>query len=563
MRTSSGILASWAVKVFLPLLLVCMSFSAQSQTLSITSKSETGLVGAAAAASGETLASIDIAIRTGSLYWNGSSFQSGYIRVPVTNFTATASSAWSYPISPSLPAGIYFVSARSIDTGSNVSPMAGASIVVDSIKPTIMVSSATGSAITGSASDAETGLSRVEVALRDSSARYWDGSAFTSGYKRVAVPSLLASGNWNLALSGLAPGSYFYGALAFDVAGNFAVTQGAFQVADSVRPTSTVTSTSSMTLAGTASDNIAVDRVELAIRNPAGLYWDGLGFGAYERVTANLTGSGSNVNWSYNFNTALPTGTYVVVSIAFDTSGMPQMPFTNKSFTVAAPLKILAIGDSITEGYDFPNDGVQNIRSYRAEFVNQMNASSCAYQMVGSLQNNFPATGFQSPHEGYSGHRADHFVTGFNDGRLNNPGIDTSMAAYQPDVVLLHLGSNDMFGGNSVAGTVAEIDDVISRILTANPSATVLVANVIPWYNTAPGFNGVNVRANIALLGNGIISMLQANPRPNVRLANVRNGFTAAMMQVDLIHPNAAGEAHIADAFIAALDGSGRCGSGL
>ena len=182
--------------------------------------------------------------------------------------------------------------------------------------------------------------------------------------------------------------------------------------------------------------------------------------------------------------------------------------------------------------------------------------------MVGSLQENFPATGFESNHEGYSAHRTDHFLTGNNSGRLNNPGISVMMATHTPDVVMVHLGSNDIFqepnDGNSVANTIADLDTLISLILNANPNATVLLANVIPWYNLN---DSTNISARITQLSGAIVAYLQANNRPNVRFVNVTAGYTPALMQTDLIHPNAAGDAHIANAFFNALDNSGRCGA--
>ena len=472
-----------------------------------------------------------------------------------------------------LPAGQYAVSVRA-NLASGGAESASRSIFVDGNDPTSSITQTSSSAISGTASDVGLGLRRVEIALRRASAvEFWNGSAFSSAYSRQTV-NLQANGNWSYSINpSLDPGNYVVSSVAFDLAGNVQMPfdNQFFRVAapvDSVRPTSTISSTSASSISGTASDNVAVDRVELAIRdNSEGTFFDGLGFGTYERVVTTLTGSGSSVSWDYDFpsNLDLAVGDdYTVVAIAFDVQGNAQSPFTVQRFTVqppAAPLRIMAIGDSITEGFDWPGDGLsQNIRSYRGEFVNLMNNSSCAYQMVGSLQSNFPTTGFTSNHEGYSGFRADHLNNGFSDGRLSSPGISSTMAIHNPDVVLLHVGSNDMLGGQSILSTIADIELMIDNILAANPGATVLVANVIPWYSPINNQFNSNIRGSIAQLGNDIIASLQNNPRPNVRLANVRNRFTPSMMQGDLIHPNALGEVHIANAFFDALDGSGRCG---
>lgn len=543
-------------KFFLTLMLLGFSFGAQAQSLSIDSKSASSISGTASASSGDTISRIDLAIRLGSLYWNGSAFSSGYKRVLATSFNTSATSPWSYSISPALPAGAYSVSARAIDSGGTASPMATTVLVVDNVDPMVSITSSAASGISGTASDNETKITRVQIALRDTSQRYWDGTSFTPGYKRVPATSLLANGNWSLTLSGLAPDRYFVGVFAFDLANNYSTAGATFVVADNIRPTSTISSTTNSTLAGTASDNIAIDRVELAISNSSGLFWDGLGFGAYARVPASLTGPVDNKNWTYSFSPPLASGTYALAVLAFDTAGNVQIPFTRQSFTTAPPLKIMALGDSITEGYDWPGDGTnQNIKSYREEFEFLMDGTSCSYVMVGGRTDNLPSTSYQSPHEGYSGRRASQFLS-------NSPNISQIMSGNNiPDIVLVHLGSNDIFGGVPLSTTLNSVTAVVDEILVINPQATVLLANVIPWFNTNSNQNNPNVPAAIAQLGNDIISWLQADPRPNVRLANVRNGFSAAMMQNDLIHPNAAGEAHIADAFFDAVDNSGRCGA--
>jgi len=222
-----------------------------------------------------------------------------------------------------------------------------------------------------------------------------------------------------------------------------------------------------------------------------------------------------------------------------------------------AQVRIMAVGDSITAGFTFnpPNGTGQGTASYREEFENLLDQSGCSYQMVGSRTSNDPENPFVfgGRHEGYSGHRADHFISGNNGA---NQGIDAMMLAQSPDVVLLHLGSNDMNVSQNIGTTVSEIEDIISRILNANGNAKVLVANVIPWFGAS---NNPNITNNINALGNQITSAVNALGNPNVILADVRSGYTQSLMQQDGIHPNTDGEAHIADAFATAFESSGIC----
>ena len=169
--------------------------------------------------------------------------------------------------------------------------------------------------------------------------------------------------------------------------------------------------------------------------------------------------------------------------------------------------------------------------------------------MVGSKLNNETPTGFQSPHEGYSGHPANRFLPGQTQG--GNPGIDVMMSQ-SPDVVLLHLGSNDMRLAQSISGTANEIDQIVTRIWANNSAAEVFVANVIPWYGTSS--TNSNVQSDIQQLGTAIETWVTNKADSRLHLVDVRSQYSPNMMISDLIHPNAVGEAHIADAFLDALD---------
>ena len=65
---------------------------------------------------------------------------------------------------------------------------------------------------------------------------------------------------------------------------------------------------------GTAADNVAVDRVEITVKNSSGQYWNGSDFqSTFTRILTDGTS-----NWSKTL--ALPDGTYLAQPVAFDTS---------------------------------------------------------------------------------------------------------------------------------------------------------------------------------------------------------------------------------------------------
>ena len=87
---------------------------------------------------------------------------------------------------------------------------------------------------------------------------------------------------------------------------------------------------------------------------------------------------------------------------------------------------------------------------------------------------------FRGAHEGYSSHRADHFLTGRDSSSGSNPGIRVSMETFAPDVVLLHLGSVDLFNEQGVSNALIDLDHLLDAIYKVQPETLVLMANVIP-----------------------------------------------------------------------------------
>ena len=240
-------------------------------------------------------------------------------------------------------------------------------------------------------------------------------------------------------------------------------------------------------------------------------------------------------------------------------------------FRVSADITILPVGDSITSGF-------QGQPSYREELVSRLDESGCSPVTRGSQPNSTNPW----PHEGYSGHRADHFINGF----AANPGIDVTLGLYSApadpvDVVLVHIGTNDMIWQQSVSSTLTEIDDIIDSIKQNSPSSKIYLANGVPLYidEDTTGNNRLNsgtdsdndgffdVPDNFADdLASGIENAYANDP--DVIVVDVRTGFRPTDMVSDGIHPSEddssdprsdSGEHHIAVVFAAALEAEGDC----
>ena len=137
-------------------------------------------------------------------------------------------------------------------------------------------------------------------------------------------------------------------------------------------------------------------------------------------------------------------------------------------------------------------------------------------------------------HEGYSSHRADHFLTGNVTSAGDNPGIQVSMETFNPDVVLLHIGSVDLFNEQSVNSTVNDIDNVLNTIFETKPDTLVLIANIIPWFSNKPF---PEIGEDVEAVGDGVEELVAERSDPLLKIVDVRSGFTEEMMLSDLIHP--------------------------
>ncbi len=211
------------------------------------------------------------------------------------------------------------------------------------------------------------------------------------------------------------------------------------------------------------------------------------------------------------------------------------------------PWRIMPLGDSITQG---------NLEhaSYRVQLWQQLTTWGQGFDLVGSENANssqnldtpndtsddatIPA-GFDPDHEGHWGARTDQFLA---DGDLNLPARLQGTAL--PDVVLLHLGTNDMLQGQTVSSTLDELRGVVAILRARNPAVRILLARLIP---TAQNY--------WSELNGGIASLVAelCTPVSPVMLVDQESGFDGNVDTYDGIHPNDTGEGKMAQKWFAAI----------
>ncbi|GGK05553.1 SGNH hydrolase [Pilimelia anulata] len=159
-------------------------------------------------------------------------------------------------------------------------------------------------------------------------------------------------------------------------------------------------------------------------------------------------------------------------------AALPWRPLTPVGVTAAAhgPLRIMPMGDSLTWG-----TGSRGGDGWRGPLYERLTAAGHHVDFVGPLRH---GTGPDPDLAGYPGWRVDQL-------REQVPRL---MAEHRPDIVLVHVGTNDL-RRNDRLDTVAErLAALVGEIRANRPRTTVVLARLAPatertvqrritWYN--------------------------------------------------------------------------------
>ncbi|MEU9775920.1 GDSL-type esterase/lipase family protein [Streptomyces sp. NPDC047968] len=189
-----------------------------------------------------------------------------------------------------------------------------------------------------------------------------------------------------------------------------------------------------------------------------------------------------------------------------------------------AQAKVLPLGDSITHGVGTPGQS-----SYRAQLFTALQDDTSSLDFVGSQDSGQLA---DTDHEGHPGWRI---------GQIDEI-AGCTVARYRPNVVTLHIGTNDMRDAATAAVAPARLRALLERLRKRDPDMAVLVATLVPSTS-----GSVNARVRVY---NAQIPRIVAEQRARgqfIRLVDMGAVTTADMS--DSLHPNAAGYTKMAAAF--------------
>ncbi|MBT2676880.1 ricin-type beta-trefoil lectin domain protein [Streptomyces sp. ISL-14] len=199
------------------------------------------------------------------------------------------------------------------------------------------------------------------------------------------------------------------------------------------------------------------------------------------------------------------------------------------------PLRVMPLGDSITWGV-----GSSTGNGYRGPLWNRLAADGHPLDFVGTVRGGSMS---DPDNEGHSGYRIDQIAAL----------ADASLTRYRPNVVTLHIGTNDLQGASEVDSAIARLRSLVNQVTADVPDATVLVASlVVSTSSSEERWRGTYNQAT-----RQIVSDAQAAGK---RVAFVDMSSLTTADLADPLHPNDAGYQKMADAFhrgVQAADGAG------
>ncbi len=206
----------------------------------------------------------------------------------------------------------------------------------------------------------------------------------------------------------------------------------------------------------------------------------------------------------------------------------PQIQLVSANST---RIKIMPLGDSITYGAGSSTGG-----GYRLQLWNDLRARGFAIDFVGSVLTG-PAS-FDRENEGLPGWKINQIAAK----------VVNWLMTYRPSIILLHIGTNDIFKNDDPAQAPIRLSHLLNLITTTLPGVTVIVAQILPLLRSA------RLNAEVVAYNAAIPRIVQAEVAQgkHVHYVDMYDAVAPSMLP-DQIHPNDAGYAVMAKVWLHAL----------
>jgi lysophospholipase L1-like esterase len=133
------------------------------------------------------------------------------------------------------------------------------------------------------------------------------------------------------------------------------------------------------------------------------------------------------------------------------------------NLSAAWPIRILPLGDSITDGAGAPG-------GYRAPLYQLLTNAGYKVDFVGTQTDNGAASLPDPDHEGHSGWRIE---------QIDSIILDVFAHIADPDIILVLIGTNDYGQGYDTAHATNRLEALIAKMATNRPTAEIIVANLL------------------------------------------------------------------------------------
>ncbi|MBX0334108.1 SGNH/GDSL hydrolase family protein [Pontibacter sp. HSC-14F20] len=223
-------------------------------------------------------------------------------------------------------------------------------------------------------------------------------------------------------------------------------------------------------------------------------------------------------------------------------------------------LRIMPLGNSITQG------GEVN-PSYRYELWKMLVDAGLKFEFVGSMDTNWyreapntehgadvasPVMGetykgqtFTNKHEGHWGWATTDLLNGYENPtqyKRDKGKLSDWLKGYTPDVVMMHLGTNDMIHSEPTDGTINRIEEIIGQLRADNENVAILLAKITP---IPEQYANIDSTQYFVSLLPALASRLSTQKSPII-VVDVNSGYNPATYTYDALHPNTVGEKFIA-----------------
>jgi lysophospholipase L1-like esterase len=175
------------------------------------------------------------------------------------------------------------------------------------------------------------------------------------------------------------------------------------------------------------------------------------------------------------------------------------------------------------------------------------NVDGIDFDLVGSQNSNhsgqlvwpdYKGHSFDRDHEGRPGWRAEQILAL----------LPTWLKGYMPDIVLLHIGTNDVIANQTTLSTINEIGQIIDVLRADNPKVIVLLAKIIPAIDPVLNQRIIELNQQIDRL-----AMSKSTIESPVVIVDQNLGFNVTEDTNDGVHPNRIGEEKMAQKWFEAV----------